>query len=104
VTAAHDRYAAKGVDLRVKILERVQVWADPDRIGQVLTNLLENALRHTPPGGTVTVSCRRVDHQVEYSVTDTGAGIAAEHLPHVFDASTARTRRGTAAMAVPASG
>jgi signal transduction histidine kinase len=74
----------------------VPVWADPDRIGQVLTNLLDNALRHTPAGGTVTVSCRTVEDQVEYVVADSGDGIAAENLPHVFDrfyrADTARDR------------
>jgi signal transduction histidine kinase len=84
LAAARDRYAAKGVTL-CETLDPVPVWADPDRIGQVLTNLLDNALRHTPAGGTVTVSCRAVEHQVEYAVADSGDGIAAEHLPHVFD-------------------
>ena len=95
LAAARDRYAAKGVTLR-ETLAPVPLWADPERIGQVLTNLLDNALRHTPSGGTVTLSCRRVDHGVQYAVTDTGTGIAAEHLPHVFDrfyrADTARDR------------
>ena len=85
VAATRDQYAAKGVDLRAESLEQVDVWVDPDRIGQVLTNLLDNALRHTTSGGSVTVSCRHVDHHVEYSVTDTGAGIGVQHLPHVFD-------------------
>lgn len=96
VSAAHDRYAARGVELRAAPLDRVPVWADPDRIGQVLTNLLDNALRHTPPGGTVTVSCRRLGHHVQYAVTDTGEGIATEHLPQLFDrfyrVDTARDR------------
>lgn len=96
VSAANDRYATKGVELRQGVLDPVQVWADPDRIGQVLTNLLDNALRHTPPGGTVTMECRRAGQEVDYSVTDTGSGIGAEHLPHVFDrfyrADTARDR------------
>ena len=59
-------------------------------------NLIDNALRHTPGGGSVTVSCRRVDHWVEYAVADTGEGVAAEHLPHLFDrfyrVDTARDR------------
>lgn len=92
---ARDRYAAKGVGLR-ETLDQVSLWADPERIGQVLTNLLDNALRHTAAGGTVSLSCRAVNHQVEYAVADSGAGIAAEHLPHVFDrfyrADTARDR------------
>ncbi len=95
LAAAQERYAAKGVTLR-ETLDPAPVWADPDRIGQVLTNLLDNALRHTPAGGTVSVSCRAVDHLVEYAVADSGDGIAAEHLPHVFDrfyrADTARDR------------
>lgn len=96
VAATRDRYAAKGIDLHAESLEQVDMWVDPDRIGQVLTNLLENALRHTPAGGSVTVSCRRIDHHVEYSITDTGAGIERQHLPHVFDrfyrVDTARDR------------
>ncbi len=95
VAAAHDRYASKGVDLR-ETLEQAPLWVDPDRIGQVLTNLLDNALRHTPTGGTVRLSCHAVDQEVVYAVADSGDGIAAEHLPHLFHrfyrADTARDR------------
>lgn len=94
--AARDRYESKGVRLDTHLSPVGGVNVDPDRIGQVLANLIDNALRHTPSGGTVTVSCRRVDHWVEYAVADTGEGIAAEHLPHVFDrfyrVDTARDR------------
>ena len=82
---ARDRYAAKGVRLETSINTHDPVLADTDRIGQVLTNLLDNALRHTPPGGTVTLTCSRVDRWVQYTVADTGEGIAGEHLSHVFD-------------------
>jgi signal transduction histidine kinase len=61
------------------------VWADPTRLRQVLLILLDNALRHTPPGGTVRVSGHSSGRQAQLSVTDTGAGIAPEHLPHIFD-------------------
>jgi two-component system sensor histidine kinase BaeS len=61
---------------------------DPLRIGEVLSNLLSNALRHTPAGGTVSVGGRDTAEGVEFSVTDTGTGIAPEHLPHVFDRFT----------------
>jgi two-component system sensor histidine kinase BaeS len=58
---------------------------DPVRIGEVLSNLLANALRHTPSGGSVTVSAGRAGEAIEFAVTDTGTGIAAGELPHVFD-------------------
>ncbi|WP_341242000.1 HAMP domain-containing sensor histidine kinase [uncultured Nocardioides sp.] len=93
---ARDRYAAKGVHLDVQLADAGQVRVDADRLAQVLGNLLENALRHTPTDGTVTLTCRRVDRWVEYQVTDTGEGVAADHLPHLFDrfyrADTARDR------------
>jgi two-component system, OmpR family, sensor histidine kinase BaeS len=60
------------------------VDADRDRLTQVLTNLLDNALAHTPPGGRIDLSCRREDGEVLVEVTDTGSGIAPEHLGHVF--------------------
>jgi two-component system, OmpR family, sensor histidine kinase BaeS len=94
--AAADRYADKGVTLHSDPRPAGPVPVDAERIGQVLGNLLDNALRHTPTGGTVTLTCRRVDHWVEYTVTDTGEGIAAQHLPHLFDrfyrVDTARDR------------
>jgi signal transduction histidine kinase len=55
------------------------------RIGEVLSNLLSNALRHTPAGGTVTVDAHDTGDGVEFRITDTGSGITPEHLPHVFD-------------------
>lgn len=58
---------------------------DPERTGQVLGNLLENALRHTPAGGTVTVTTEHDRSEVVVTVADTGEGIDAEHLPHVFE-------------------
>jgi two-component system OmpR family sensor kinase len=61
------------------------VQADPDRMAQVLRNLVVNALRHTPSGGSVTVTATPADRFVEVAVSDTGEGIAAEDLPHVFD-------------------
>lgn len=95
--AARDLYQSKGVRLDVVLHPSGRVNVDPDRIGQALGNLIDNALRHTPVGGSVTVSCRRVDHWVEYAVADTGEGIAAEHLPHLFDrfyrVDTARDRQ-----------
>lgn len=79
-------YASKGVALHVDVPPGLPtVDADADRIGQVLANLLENALRHTPAGGSVTLAARRARGGVEFVVTDTGEGIPAQHLPHVFE-------------------
>jgi len=61
------------------------VQADPDRLAQVLRNLLTNALRHTPKGGQVSVSAATATDAVEITVADSGEGIAPEDLPHVFD-------------------
>lgn len=59
--------------------------ADHERLVQVLTNLLNNALRHTPPGGDVRVRADARRDAVAIVVHDTGEGIAAEHLPHLFE-------------------
>jgi signal transduction histidine kinase len=61
------------------------VFADRERLHQVLFNLLDNAVRLTPPGGEVVVSAHRVDGRCEVSVADTGPGIPAEHLPRLFE-------------------
>ena len=61
------------------------VFADPDRLAQIVRNLLVNALTYTPAGGTITVGARVAAADVEISVRDTGIGIAPEHLPFVFD-------------------
>jgi signal transduction histidine kinase len=58
---------------------------DEKRLGQVLGNLLNNALRHTPPGGRITVDLCAQDGTVEIRVVDSGDGIAAADLPHIFD-------------------
>ncbi len=71
--------------------------ADPDRLNQVLINLLENALRFTPPGGRITLSVSEADNLVEFRVEDSGVGIAREHLPHLFERfyKVDRSRRDT---------
>lgn len=58
---------------------------DAVRIGEVLANVLSNALRHTPSGGRISVSAQPSDGAVAFTVTDTGSGIPADALPHVFD-------------------
>jgi two-component system sensor histidine kinase BaeS len=75
------------------------VTGDPHRLEQALQNLASNALRHTPPGGTVTLGATRDDGAVKLQVSDTGVGIPPEHLPHVFDrfykADQARSKIGS---------
>nr|WP_026256731.1 ATP-binding protein [Mycobacterium sp. 155] len=94
--AIADRYAAKNVTLRTHISGTVRLWADRQRLAQVLGNLLDNALRHTPAGGHVTLAVTQIAGEVGFTVTDDGDGIAAEHLPHVFErfyrADSARDR------------
>ena len=76
----------KGVELRVGIPERIPlVFVDIQRIRQVLTNLIDNALRYTPPRGLVEVSAHSEGKNVFVHVRDTGIGISPEDLPHVFD-------------------
>lgn len=95
--AVADRYGAKHVSLDIQAPAAGWLWADDQRLSQVLSNLLDNALRHTPAGGHVTLAAIRKGDDVTFVVTDDGDGIAAEHLPHVFErfyrADSARDRR-----------
>lgn len=78
---------AKGVHLRLEADSSIgMVATDPDRLQQILWNLLKNAITFTPPGGHIGVSVRRDASKLRLQIADTGAGIAAEFLPHVFDA------------------
>jgi len=88
VAQAGARFADTGVELTVEATDaarRTVLTADPDRLGQVLTNLLDNAVRHPPPGGRVQLGMQRDGSTLRLSVRDTGSGIAAEHLPHLFE-------------------
>ncbi len=78
--------AGKGVAVQSELAPDLPpVFADRERVHQVLFNLLDNAVRFTPPGGEVTVSASRHDGSCEVRVADTGPGISSEHLPRLFD-------------------
>ncbi len=80
------QFADKGVALTPHVPAHMPVvCADPDRIVQVLINLLGNALQHTAPGGAIEVTVRHADGVLIFQVRDSGVGIAAEHLPHLFE-------------------
>ena len=89
---------ARGLTLRVEAApDSPPAWADPDRIEQVLVNLLDNALKYSRPGGTVTVRVSAgPDRTVQVQVQDEGAGIAPEHLERIgqrfYRADKARSR------------
>ena len=96
--AARAAYQLKGVNLVVDVdrAAGLRVDVDVQRFGQIIANLLGNALRHTPEGGTVLVVAFRDRAEVVFRVTDNGDGIPAEQLPHVFErfyrGDTARDR------------
>jgi len=86
IEAVRPAAEAKGVRVQ-KIMDTgaVTVSGDPVRLQQVIWNLLSNAIKFTPKGGRVQVRMERVNSHVEIAVSDTGQGIPAEFLPHVFD-------------------
>jgi signal transduction histidine kinase len=87
--------ASKQVRLEQNVDERaLVVRADRERVLQVLSNILGNALNFTPPGGKVTLSVSRQDGDARFTILDSGPGIPAEHLPHVFDRFWKAEKRG----------
>jgi signal transduction histidine kinase len=98
----HPTLEEKQIALEAQIADDLPTVAvDPQRIEQVLLNLLDNACRYTPPGGKIALSAYREDGAVHVSVRDGGPGIAPEDLPHIFerfyrgDKSRARSSGGT---------
>lgn len=90
ISDALESFSALARERQVTLDGRADAGVDPVnldalRIGRLLSNLIGNALRHTPPGGSVTVCAWREDQQVAITVSDTGEGISQADLPHVFD-------------------
>ena len=77
---------AKNIDLKTTLDSHLSpVSGDPDRLQQIIWNLLSNAIKFTPKGGHIEVQLKRVDSQVEITISDTGQGIAPELLVHIFE-------------------
>jgi len=91
---------AKGLSLSVSLDSDCSVIGDPDRLQQIVWNLVSNAIKFTPNGGMARVRLERVNSHLELTVTDNGIGISSEFLPHVFerfrqaDSSSTRTHGG----------
>ena len=85
-----ERFETNAASRGVKLLSLVPddlpyLMADAGKLDQILTNLVENALKFTPEGGRVTLSARTVESGIEIEVADTGVGVPREHLPHIFE-------------------
>jgi signal transduction histidine kinase/HAMP domain-containing protein len=81
-SAARDQ----GVALAVDVPEHLpNVWADPTRIAHVFANLLSNALKYTPPGGSISISAQEGEEVIRFQVSDTGIGIPDRYLPRIFE-------------------
>ena len=89
----------KGVNLSIVHLEPLHVMGDPQQLKQLLDNLVDNAIKFTPAGGSVTRNMHKIYQSARIEATDTGDGMAAEHLTRIFDrfyqVDTARTQDGT---------
>jgi heavy metal sensor kinase len=76
---------AKGLALRVEAIAPLPLETDPDKVREVLTNLLHNAIEYNRAGGAIDVAVRRVNGHIELEVADTGIGIPPEAQPHIFE-------------------
>lgn len=84
------------IKFQISEIEPVQIQADADRIKQVYMNILGNAIKYTPAGGTISIAMRQTGKMVKTSISDTGQGIPMQDIPHIFErfyrSDKARTR------------
>lgn len=86
VATQRELVTAAAIELRVEVPRSLpDALVDHDRIVQVIQNLVGNSTKFTPKGGTITIGATHEDGVVHFSVRDTGAGVAAQNVPHVFD-------------------
>ncbi len=71
--------------MRSEITTLPTMIVDPDRLAQVISNLMDNAIKHTPAGGKVTLQAEQTDGKVSVAVTDSGKGIPADDLSRIFE-------------------
>jgi signal transduction histidine kinase len=98
----HHQMKGQGLSFTVeRPSNRLVLWADPDRTVQILTNLVSNAIKFTPRGGSITIACAADSGDVTFTVRDTGSGIPPDELTRIFesfyqiDGSTTRQHGGT---------
>ena len=75
----------RGQQIVSRIGDECEMFADPGKLAQVCYNIIENAIKYTPDGGTITVTLARMGRDAVLEISDTGVGIPAEDLPHGFD-------------------
>lgn len=89
IAATLEQFEARAHERRITLAthgeELPEVMADEDRLMQVFSNLVGNALKFTPSGGRIDIACTRIGSGLEFSVADTGPGIPAELIPHLFE-------------------
>lgn len=102
VSLRSSEFMAKGLHLETNVPAGLLVRADPDRLAQILQNLLANAITHTPPGGVINITAsHEPDDMIRIKVSNTGEGIPPADLPHIFerfyraDASRSRATGGS---------
>lgn len=105
LTAMEGFALERGVGLKVKTCDGIQsscarFFGDPVRISEIVTNVLTNAIRYTPAGGTVTVDCGRDANSLVFRVTDDGPGVREDERAKIFE----RGFRGSAGAGLPGSG